>query len=453
MSPGSQENTGTGTEKPNIIVFFTDEQRWDTVGAYGCPLDITPNADRLAAGGTLFRYAMTSAPLCAPARSSILTGKYPTKTGVVRNGLTLADDEVTIAHMLRRRGYEVGYVGKWHLGGTETKPVPLERRGGFDQWWEAADLLEYTSMPYDVTLFDADNRPIKLKNYRVDALTDRAVEFLRQKRSKPFFLFLSYLEPHHQNSPDGSFPDTFMAPKGYAERFRNNFYIPRDLWPYPGDWKSQLPDYYGIVARLDECLGRIMKELKDLGVEKNTILVFTTDHGCHFRTRNAEYKRSCHESSIRIPFIIGGPGFEGGCVVENLVSTVDLVPTLLDCAGVQPPASVQGKSVLPLIQGKRAGWRKHLLTQISESELGRGLRTGRWKYCVYDPTADPNTVHSTRYKERYFYDLHSDPHEHVNLVGRDDFREVADDLRKALADQMVEIGEPLPAIEPARFYA
>ncbi len=437
------------SQLPNVIVFYTDQQRWDTIGAYGCPMDLSPNLDQMAATGVRFERAFTTQPVCAPARSSIQTGKYPTTTGVIHNGLVLKDGETTLAHYFKRRGYQTGYIGKWHLGGTARQPVPLERRGGYDEWWTAADTLEFTSTPYEGTVFDAENRPIHFSKYRVDALTDLALDFIQQKKSKPFFLFISYLEPHFQNSTN-----TFIAPDGYADRYRNNFYVPPDLAPYPGDWKSQLPHYYGIVARIDECFGRLLGEVASQGIEKNTIVAYATDHGCHFRTRNREYKRSCHDASTRIPLMIRGPGFEGGRVVPELVSVIDLPPTLLEAAGIEVPAAMQGRSLRGLVRGDNKGWNNEIFIQMREVQLGRALRTERWKYCIYDPhNTNRDDAHSLHYEEYHFYDLRSDPGEHVNLIGRPDYRKIADELGQRLIARMEAIGEPRPRISPARFYA
>jgi arylsulfatase A-like enzyme len=438
------------SRKPNVLVFFTDQQRWDTLGVYGNPMGITPNWDKMAADGTRFEYAYTPQPVCAPTRSSMQTGKYPSTTGVVRNGLVLKDDEVTLAMLFSQAGYDTGYIGKWHLSdNSEPGAVPLKRRGGYNQFWLAANALEHTSVPMEGRMWDRDNQPVEFKDeFRVDALTDHTVRFLRQKREKPFFLFVSHLEPHFQNSTN-----TFIAPKGYADRYRNNFYIPPDLAPFRGDWKSQLPDYYGIIARMDEQFGRVMDELKAQGQLENTIVVLTTDHGCHFRTRNAEYKRSCHESSTRIPFIIRGPGFEGGKTVSQLVSTIDLPATLLDATGQAVPAAMQGRSLMNLVRGKTAGWRNEVYIQMREEALGRALRTEQWKYCVYDPTATPQQPWSTNYVERHIYDVRNDPNELVNLAGRADMRETAAMLRAKLIERIVENGEPRPVITPAKYYA
>lgn len=447
LAAGAQSGSGAGT-RPNVIVFFTDQQRWDSLGVNGSPMGLTPNLDRFARRAVRFDRAFTAQPVCAPARSAIQTGKYPTATGVIHNNLILKDDEVTLAHHFKRHDYQTGYIGKWHLAGTGTKPVPLERRGGYDEWWTASDLLEFTSGAFEGKMFDANNQPLEFKKYRVDFLTDLAVDFIRQKKAKPFYLFLSYLEPHHQNNEN-----RFIAPVGYPERYRNNFHIPPDLAPFPGDWKSQLPDYYGIIARIDECFGRMMQELAGQKVLDNTIVVFTTDHGCHFRTRNSEYKRSCHEASIHIPMMIAGPGFDAGRVVPDLVSLVDLPPTLLDAAAMEASAAMHGRSMLPLAQGKPVSWRNEVMVQMREEALQRALRTERWKYCIYNPDSRKDEPHSTEYVERFLYDLNSDPHEHVNLIGRAEFRKVADELQARLVEQMIGVGEPRPKVTAARYYA
>lgn len=449
LAAAGAASPAAGAARPNVIIFFTDQQRWDSIGAYGNPMGITPNLDAMAAAGVRFHHAFTSQPVCGPARSTLQTGKYPTATGVFRNGPALRDGETTLAQLFRDRGYQTGYIGKWHLGGSVRQPVPMARRGGYDQYWMASDVLEFTSTPYEGTIFDRDNNPVKFSGqYRVDFLTGHAVDFVRQKKNSPFFLCLSFLEPHHQNSTQ-----TFIAPKGYADRFRNDHYIPPDLIPYPGDWQSQLPEYWGIIARIDECFGRLMAEVRNQGLEKNTIVAMVTDHSCHFRTRNTEYKRSCHDSSIHIPLMIQGPGFEPGRVIWDLVSLVDLPPTLCDAAGITPPASMQGRSMMPLVRGRREGWPQEVFVQMREEALQRAIRTSEFKYCVFDPQAKGGQQQSTNYVERFLYDLRRDPHEHFNLIGRPQYRKVAQELSERLVARMTAAGEPQPKIERARYYA
>jgi arylsulfatase A-like enzyme len=429
--------------KPNVIVFFTDQQRWDTTGVHGNPLGLTPNFDRMASTGTHLYNTFTCQPVCGPARSCLQTGLYATETGCYRNGIALREDLPTLAHYFNEAGYETGYIGKWHLAVTRTEPVPERLRGGY-KYWLASDALEHTSDAYHTVLFDNDNRPVELPGYRTDALTDAAISYITERKNSPFFLFLSYIEPHHQNHRDD-----YPAPDVYRDSYHGMF-TPPDLAALGGTAHQHLGGYYGMVKRLDEGLGRIMDALKSLSLSKDTIILFTSDHGCHFKTRNNEYKRSCHESSIRIPAAISGPGFMRGGRVSELVSLVDLPPTLLDAAGIEVPAHMQGRSVLRLLKGGEDAWPSEVFVQISESQLGRAIRTQRWKYAVTAPDNDSNVEPAAeRYEEEFLYDLHADPYELTNLAGLESHREVADRLRERLIRRMVEAGEQAPVIESA----
>jgi arylsulfatase A-like enzyme len=427
--------------RPNIIVFFTDQQRWDTVGCYGNPMGLTPNLDGLAAQGVRFENAFSCQPICTPARACIQTGKFGTETGVFRNRIPLAKDEKTIAHYLKDAGYETGYIGKWHLAITRDRPVPAELRGGYE-YWLAADALEFSSNPYAGVLYDSDNRAVRFEKYRVDALADFAVDYLRTRtREQPFLLYLSFLEPHHQNDRN-----RFVAPDGYAERL-TELWVPGDLIPGTGDWEESLADYYGMCRRIDENFGRVLAELDHLGLRDETLVIFTTDHGCHFKTRNDEYKRSCHEASIRIPLVMQGPGFRGGKVRTQLVSLIDLAPTLLDVAGLPVPGYMHGHSVLPLANDEPVDWPDAVLIQVSETEVGRAIRTRRWKYGVVAPDKDGwNDSGSEVYVPKYLYDLEADPVEKVNLIDNPAYQGVCGRLAAKLQQKMAEAGEGVPEI-------
>lgn len=431
----------TSPSRPNVVVFFTDQQRWDTTGVHGNPLGLTPNFDRMARLGTDVHHSFTCQPVCGPARSVLQTGLYATQTGVWRNGRTLAQDAVTLARCFRAGGYTTGYIGKWHLADQE--PVPEAARGGYE-YWLGANLLEFTSDAYDLVMYNNDNQPVKLPGYRVDGQTDAAIRYIDAHQHEPFFLFLSYIEPHHQNHLDD-----YPPPDGYREQYTGR-HIPPDLAALGGSAHQHLGGYYGMVKRLDEALGRLLDALKSLDLLENTVVLFTSDHGCHFKTRNAEYKRSCHESSIRVPTAICGPGFNGGGRISHLVSLVDLPPTLLDAAGLPIPEQMQGRSLLPLVQGEKADWPQEVLIQISESQIGRALRTERWKYSVSVPGQNGNSAPgSDHYVEEYLYDLHADPHELQNLVNVATYHEVKAALRAKLIERMVAAGESAPTIEPA----
>jgi arylsulfatase A-like enzyme len=176
--------------------------------------------------------------------------------------------------------------------------------------------------------------------------------------------------------------------------------------------------------------------------------VFASDHGNHFKTRNDEYKRSPHESSIRVPVVLLGPGFWDGGRVEQLVSLLDLPPTLLEATGLPVPDELHGRSVLPLLNGEREWWPGEVFVQISESQVGRAIRTSRWKYCVVAPGTDPKVDPTAgRYVEDDLYDLRADPYELDNLAGLRSHRDVSQALKQRLISRMVEIGEPKPIVE------
>jgi arylsulfatase A-like enzyme len=433
--------TGKRTDHPNVVVFFTDQQRWDTTGAHGNPIGLTPNFDAMARRGTHAFNTFTCQPVCGPARSCLQTGLYATQTTVFRNGLALPTDAKTLAHHFNEAGYRTGYIGKWHL--ADGDPVPAHQQGGYE-YWLGSNVLEFTSRPYNTVMYDGAGNAVKLPGYRVDALTDAAIRYIDAHQDRPFYLFLSFLEPHHQNHIDD-----YVAPDGYRERYTGKW-IPPDLAALGGSTHQHIGGYYGLVKRLDEALGRLLDALKSLGLEDDTVVLFTSDHGCHFKTRNSEYKRSCHESSIRVPTALWGPGFDGGGQIRQLVSLVDLPPTLLDAAGLPVPEEMMGRSILPLLRGGTDGWPEEIFLQISESQVGRAVRTQRWKYSVYapegdggrDPSADP-------YVEEYLYDLQADPHELTNLVGLRSHQEVSAALRERLVRRMLEAGEAAPTIEPA----
>ena len=457
--------------QPNVLIIFSDQQRWDTLGVNGSPMDLTPNLDALARRGTRFSLPITNQPVCAPARACLLTGKYATTHGVWKNGAGHIAGQETLATTLARAGYATGYVGKWHLappgnGPGHTEP---EYRGGFADFWEAANLLEFTSQPFETVLFDHDGKEVRPPGYRVDAMTDRTIAALRQLKDtgKPFFQMVSFLEPHHQNDVD-----RYVPPEGYEAQYANPF-VPQDLRPLPGNWVQQLPGYYGCVRSLDENVGRLLSALEEMGERENTIVVYTADHGCHFRTRNTEYKRSCHDASLRIPLVISGPGFDARQIVPEPVGLVDLMPTLLDACGVAAPEGVQGRSYLPLVRREAAAieaWPDETFVQISESGTARAIRSERWTYCVAAPAghgashaptgpqALPSNLtpggparvtgspSSDMYTETHLYDNYADPFQHTNLLGRTHYRDVATTLRERLLERMTAAGETAPEI-------
>ena len=222
--------------------------------------------------------------------------------------------------------------------------MKAEERGGYN-YWLGSNLLEYSSNAYDLVLFDNDNEPVKVPGYRIDGLTDRAIQYIDSHRNNPFFLFLSFLEPHIQNHTN-----SYPAPYNYEHRYISSW-IPPDLLSLNGSTHQHLAGYYGMVKRLDEALGRLIEALMSLDIFENTIVLFASDHGDHFMTRNTTHKNSIHESSIRLPVVIHGELFNKGLTINNPVSLIDLAPTLLDACGITVPKHMMGKSIVSLVKG------------------------------------------------------------------------------------------------------
>jgi arylsulfatase A-like enzyme len=466
---GAETGTSGPGKRPNVLLVISDQFRSDFICAAGRnPTNFTPNLDAMFRRGTVFENAFTNQPLCSPARSCLFTGQYATKTGVWKLGLGLQLGATTVATVLNAAGYTTNYIGKWHLApNIRNDPashgfVPPEYRGGFTGLWQASNELELTSHAYHGTIWDGAGNPMKFEGeYRVNYLTDLAVKFLQQPQDKPFFLVLSQLEPHQQNDLNG-----FSPPKGYAEKFANA-YVPPDLRPFPGDWPFQLANYYGDCKSIDESMGKIFQTLREQNLEENTIVIFLSDHGCHFRTRNQEYKRSPHDSSTHIPLIIQGPGFNNGQKISEMVSLVDFAPTLLAALGLPIPSTMQGQNALPLVTDPqaRANWRNEVFIQISESETARAVRTPDWTYVALAPEADTRTDSgSMNYRDYQLYNNTTDASQIINLAGRADpsrllhygdgqsMREIIAGLRERLLARMEESGEARPQITPWEYY-
>lgn len=431
----------------NIIFYFSDQQRWDTVNE-----EVTPNLMKLADEGVLFENSFTCQPVCGPARSCLQSGMYATETGCYTNGIALPQDITPLAEYFNRAGYQTAYIGKWHLGSDkypgigvhcEKTAIPKDRQGKY-QYWRAADCLEFTSHGYDGYVFDGDGNKIDFTGYRADCINDFALEFLdKREKDKPFFLFVSQLEPHQQNDRN-----RFEGYKETIEKYKD-YPLPDDLTFLKGDYKEMYPDYISAINRLDYNVGKLVAKLKQQGIYEDTIIIYTSDHGCHFKTRNMEYKRSCHESSIHTPLIIKGGGFEGGKRDNRLVSLIDLPPTMLSMAGIKTPPNFKGYDLTKETDDPETR-RKCVFMQISESQCGRAVRTDRFMYSVKDlnPTGYLHE-NSKVYFEDYLYDLKKDPIEKHNLVKDPKYAHVRRELKYLLLEEIRKAGEEAPVIFPA----
>lgn len=447
-------------QRPNILFYFTDQQRADTCGCYGQKLNITPNLDKLASEGVLFNWAFSPQPVCGPCRALFQTGKYPTETGCFRNNVMLPRHIKTLANYIEDAGYETAYIGKWHLasdGELEQKPaidhtitaIPRELRGGYTGFWRAADVLEFTSHGYDGYIFDENNDRLDFKGYRADCITDFALDFFDQRTNKPFFMTISQIEPHHQNDRNH-----YEGPVGSKEKYKD-YDPPADLAALGGDYQAEYPDYLGACASLDENLGRIITRLKEKGLYDNTVIIFAADHGSHFRTRNRDdhlngyddYKRSCHDAALRVPLVIAGGPFKGGVKLQSIVSTESLPKTILALAGVDVGDAMIGENLLDVVQCKNPNRPEEAFAQISESRIGRCIRTPEYLYAVYAPGVHGGQqASSDHYADDFLYDLKKDPNQLNNVVADPAYTQVKAQLRARLLEWIRRAEHAAPTI-------
>ena len=447
--------------RPNIIMYFSDQQRADTCGCYGQKLDITPNLDQLAKEGIKFENAFSAQPVCGPCRALFQTGKWPTETGCFRNNVMLPSDVKTLGTYIEEAGYETAYIGKWHLasdGELEQKPtidhtitaIPLELRGGYTGFWRASDVLEFTSHGYDGYVFDENNNRVDFVGYRADCITDMALEFFDERdKEKPFFMTISQIEPHHQNDRKH-----YEGPEGSKEKYKE-YEAPVDLKTLGGNYQEEYPDYLGQCASLDENLGRLIAKLKEEGIYDNTIIIFVSDHGSHFLTRNRDehlngyddYKRSMHDACLKVPFVIAGGPFKGGVDFEDLVSTASLPKTICALAGVDVGDDMIGENLVDVVEGKLPERKNEIFAQISESRVGRCIRTPKYAYSVYAPGINGGAAAaSDLYADDFLYDLEKDPYELTNLIHDPAYTEIKLDLRNRLLAWIKEAENATPEI-------
>lgn len=368
---------------PNVLLILTDDQGYGDLSCHGNPYVRTPNLDRLAKESVEFGRFYVS-PVCAPTRSSLLTGRYNLRCGVygvTRGFETMWSDETTLAEALRGAGYRTGMFGKWHLG--EHYPY-VPHAQGFEEFigFRTGHWLNY----FD-SLLERNGKPYPTQGYISDVFTNEAIRFLETNRREPFFLYVAYNAPH---SP-------YQAPDAYAQRFRN-----RDL---PDDTAV----VYAMVENLDDNVGRLLRKLDELRLAGDTIVIFLTDNGPNGRRFNAGLrasKGSVYEGGIRAPFFLRWPAkLRGGTRLDTMAAHIDVYPTILDLCGVKPPSGkpIDGLSLRPLLEGRTAGWPDRMLfthrapAQNPSAPYPGAVRTQRFNLIngkeLYEIASDPGEQH------------------------------------------------------------
>ena len=399
--------------RPNVLLLLTDQQTMRAMSAYGNPYLHTPNMDRLAHSGTRFAISYCTSPVCGPSRSSIVTGRMPHETGVNFNGATPDPQIPNVGQIFKSAGYETAWAGKWHLPASYVRP-PKGTIPGFD------------------CLYVPEGTKFRLGEQTDPAVTDQAVAFLNRDHDRPWLLAVSLHNPHdicwwvreepvqpinmHLMPP---LPDNFaIAPD--EPQFLTDCRKPKKYGveqQYTADWdqtqwQAYLYSYYRLTEQVDRCVGRVMNTLKERGLLKNTLVVFTSDHGEGVAEHQLVVKLTPYDGAASVPLICSWPGVipEGKEDANHPVSGVDIVPTVCDYAKVPCPG-LTGVSLRPWVEGRTTESRECVVCEIlpfreQPQRMGRVLRTSRFKYHAFTDGARPEML----------FDMHADPGETKNLA-------------------------------------
>ncbi len=434
-----------GARRPNLVYLFSDEHRWQSMSFTEMPELRTPNMASLAQQGVSFNYCISNYPLCSPYRAMLMTGRWPFQQGVIRNEMELPPDENTLGKVFKAAGYDTAYIGKWHLGGVRAEPF------GFDLsliWTE-------TDTHWDKSRYHPrEGQPVQPKGYNATLMTDQALEFIDDHRDRPFFLMLSWNPPHleFRDAPEGK---KALYPEGSLPWRKN---VPagtrQDSSAQPATWdQNRWPDcqgYHAHISAIDDELGRILAKLDALGIANDTIVVYSSDHGSMMGSHGLGYKNQPYDESIRVPFLVRWPrGIPAGRTADELLGTIDLMPTLCGLAGIPIPSTCAGQDFSPLLRGGKepdpeAQFLMHIWKRdVSGDEpppppLFRGLRTHRYTYAVRPE--DPWLL----------FDNQEDPYQMVNLIDDPAQGALREKLNGMLRRFIEEAHDPFVLPKPAK---
>ncbi len=420
-------------EKPNVIYVLADQWRAQATSYNGDPnlVGKTPNLDAMARQGINFSNAVSVCPVCTPYRASLLTGQYPTTTGMFFNDLQLPAKSVTMAELFKESGYLSSYIGKWHLDGMGRGDfTPPERRQGFDYWKALECSHEYQHLIY----YEGDSKEQKVwEGYGPYAETEDAISYIRKYApgGKPFLMVLAWGAPH--------FPH-HTAPANLMRRFTPEDIVLRDnvSKDMEESARKESVGYYAHILALDSCMGLLQKAMDEAGISQNTILVFTSDHGEMMGSQGVRprQKQVPWAESVRVPFLLSYPALYGkkSIIVDAPINTPDILPTLLDMAGLPVPGFIEGESLVPFIGQEGAGEdRAALIMNVShfagKGKEYRGIYTNRYAY-----------VKSLE-GPWFLYDHQIDPLQMDNLAGKPGYENLQEKMEGLLQKEMEKAGD------------
>jgi len=446
--PQTLKKIQNGAKPRNIIFILSDDHRSDFMGFLGKPSFLeTPNLDRFASGGAHFQNSFVSTSLCSPSRASILTGQYAHNHGVVDNISKVPEGTIFFPQYLQEIGYETAFIGKWHMGETVESDEP---RPGFDHWISFPGLGHYHN-----PMMNINGKRIKHEGYITDLLTDYALDWMQQDHEKPFFLCLSHKAVHSLFKPAarhlGKYADVPLEyPKSMANTEEN--YRGKPAWvkaqrdTYHGldrmyygeiDFDTFYRSYCETLLGIDDSIGRVMDALESSGTTQSTLVLYTSDNGFSFGEHGLLDKRHMYEESIRVPLIVHCPEIiKPGTKVSQMVQNIDIAPTMLELAGLEAPDYMDGRSFLPLLEGREVPWRDVILYEyfwerpFPYTPTVHGIRTDRYKYIHYYGIWDTDE----------FYDLQNDPEEMHNLIVSPEHEELIKEYNERLFTMLESTG-------------
>lgn len=416
--------------KPNILYILVDQWRAQATGYAGDKNAITPNLDKLASESINLKNAISGTPVCTPHRASLMTGQYPLTTGMFMNDVLLDTNATTMAKVFKKAGYNTGFVGKWHIDGHGRNTyIPPTRQQGF-QYWKALECShDYNNSAYYI---GDSKKKMVWEGYDVIAQTEDVIGYIKKQASQanPFLMFISIGSPH---DPYQTAPEKYR--KIYENRdFKINPNVPEDKIEKV---KKDLLGYYSHITAIDECIGKMWQSLKDLGIDENTIIVFSADHGDLLGAHGAWNKQQPYEESLRVPFLVHYPKLFGKTpkTLPTLINSPDIMPTLLGLSEIKIPNSVEGIDFSGVLKGTKKDKITQTLiacyqpfgqwTRRMGGKEYRGIYTGKYTY-----TRDLNGPW-------LLFDNEIDPFQMNNLIGKPEFAAIQNDLDLRLKSELV----------------
>ena len=440
-------------KRPNVVFIILDDLRFDGMGFLQPGLH-TPNIDQLARGGTYLPNTVVTSSLCSPSRATILTGMTTRNHGIVDNNDSSEEGLTFFPKYLQQVGYQTALIGKWHMGAASDMP-----REGFDKWVSFAGQGNYYPVigaNGQVNTLNVDGTPVPQRGYLTDELTEYALNWLKSERDrdKPFFLYLSHKAVHSDPLPaarhQGQYAgQQFVIPASAANTPENYAGKPRWVYDQRNTWhgidfvyntnmemSEYLRFYYSTLSAVDDSVGQIMQWLRKSGLERDTLVVFTSDNGFMIGDHGLIDKRTAYEPSVRVPMIMYQPGaVPAGQVNQGRIRNLDFAPTLLDAAGVSRPSHFEGQSAWPLITGRVApeAWDAEDFVYeyywewtFPMTPTTFAITRGDLKYIQYHGIYDLEEL----------YDVSADPEEMHNLIESSDHLDAKVELRRALFEHL-----------------